>query len=158
MRDQQPETIPPLEIPGAKEYISPTDTTSVASSSTATTPTAASGPIIGDGIYFKDASGRVVNFRGVNLSGNVKSPYIPLMPSHFGNKSVFYDDRNVSFVGRPFPIEEADEHLGRLQHWGFNFLRFNITWEALEHAGPYVKNSVFSCLISANPFAAFFLL
>jgi hypothetical protein len=31
-------------------------------------------------------------------------------------------DRRVSFGGRPFPLEEADEHLGRSWAWGFNFL------------------------------------
>jgi hypothetical protein len=42
----------------------------------------------------------------------------------------------VSFVGRPFPPEEAGEHFERLKNWGFTFLRFIVTWEALEHEGP----------------------
>ncbi|KCV71361.1 hypothetical protein H696_02313 [Fonticula alba] len=49
---------------------------------------------------------------------------------------VFFNTEAISFVGRPFPLEEADEHLARLRRWGFLFLRFLITWEALEHAGP----------------------
>ena len=38
--------------------------------------------------------------------------------------------------GRPFPIEEADEHFARLREWGLTFVRFIVTWEAIEHAGP----------------------
>src|SRR5690606_19321055 len=39
-------------------------------------------------------------------------------------------------IGRPFPLEEAREHLRRLRHWGFNTLRLLTTWEAVEHSGP----------------------
>jgi hypothetical protein len=74
--------------------------------------------------------------RGVNLSGSVKSPFKPAIPSHISDG--FFNYKGVSFVGRPFPLVEADEHLARLRAWGCNFLRFNITWEALEHDGPYV--------------------
>jgi len=37
---------------------------------------------------------------------------------------------------RPFPLDEADEHFARLRAWGFTFVRFLVTWEAIEHAGP----------------------
>jgi hypothetical protein len=42
----------------------------------------------------------------------------------------------VSFIGRPFPLEEADEHLRRISGWGMNCLRLLTTWEAVEHKGP----------------------
>ncbi|KAJ3209173.1 hypothetical protein HK099_008562 [Clydaea vesicula] len=88
-----------------------------------------------NGIYFTDETGRVVMLRGVNLSGAAKLPFTPNIPSH-QKEHFFESERNVSFVGRPFPLDEADQHFERLKHWGFNFFRFNITWEAIEHEGP----------------------
>ena len=87
-----------------------------------------------DGPWFKDEHGRTLILRGANLGGSTKVPYRPDGATYI--REGFFDHRAVSFVGRPFPLDEADEHFARLRAWGMTFLRFLITWEAIEHAGP----------------------
>jgi len=89
--------------------------------------------VVVSGDRFVDLAGRQVILRGVNLGGDCKLPY-PDGGTHVPTD--FSDHKAVSFVGRPFPLAEADEHLARLRHWGFNVVRLLTTWEAIEHAGP----------------------
>lgn len=100
-----------------------------------------------DGRWFKDEQGRTVFLRGVNLGGSNKMPTKPDGATHLTDG--FFDHQDISFIGRPFPIDEADEHFSRLKHWGLEFLRFVITWEALEHAGPGIYDEEYIDYIEA---------
>ncbi len=89
-------------------------------------------PLKTKGQWFIDREGRSILLRGVNLGGSTKVPF-PKGATHI--KTDFSDHRDISFIGRPFPADNAQEHLERLKHWGFNCLRFLTTWEAIEHKG-----------------------
>jgi hypothetical protein len=89
------------------------------------------------GTYFRDELNRVALLRGVNLGGGSKLPTAPFSGETFRSPVTLHvDSKEISFVGRPFALSEADEHFGRLAAWGFTFLRLQVTWEAVEHEGP----------------------
>ncbi|EER44564.1 glycosyl hydrolase [Histoplasma capsulatum H143] len=87
-----------------------------------------------EGSTFRDSQNREVTLRGINVDAAAKYPKKPNIPSYVSEN--FYDGDNVSFVGRPFELKDAHTHFTRLKRWGYNFIRYIFTWEALEHSGP----------------------
>jgi hypothetical protein len=89
------------------------------------------------GRFLHDDEGRTLILRGCNLGGSSKQP--------LGRPGAEFPENpaEASFVGRPFPLEEADAHFERLARWGFTFLRLIVTWEALEHAGPGIYDEAY---------------
>ncbi|KAF9101996.1 hypothetical protein BGX27_011232 [Mortierella sp. AM989] len=99
------------------------------------------GKITTHGRWFRDSQNRTLLLRGVNLCGNSKLPTTPNGSTHLSDG--FFDHRNVCFLGRPFPRDQADEHFSRLKRWGLTFVRLLVPWEALEHSGPGIYDEKF---------------
>ena len=91
--------------------------------------------------FIFDDEGRTLILRGVNLGGDCKIPYCKpgeeVLPEFLDKKT------DVSFIGRPFPLEDAKDHFCRLKKAGMTFLRFLITWEAVEHDGPGIYDEAY---------------
>ena len=97
------------------------------------------------GTYFTcSKTGRVLQLRGISLSGSSKLP--TGLPSHSKDTAAFLDHASVTYVGRPFPLSEMDKHLSRIAEWGFKLIRLVVVWEAIEHAGWCVHAYIFHCV------------
>ncbi|KAJ9059699.1 hypothetical protein DSO57_1038768 [Entomophthora muscae] len=82
--------------------------------------------------FFNTSSGRVAQFRGINFGGDSKLP----VGWTTDDKETVFNLEDISYVGKPVPLNAADEHCKRLRYWGFSFVRLVAPWEALEHKGP----------------------
>lgn len=74
-----------------------------------------------DQSFLRDEYGRYVYLSGANVSGSTKFPA---------------STDPVSYVGKPFDLEEADHHFTILRSLGFNVLRLLVIWEGVQPDEP----------------------
>ena len=82
------------------------------------------------GPFFIDQYGRTLLPRGLNVSGSCKFPTTAFPDCTNPRSDAFW--KEGSFIGRPFPLDTAHDHLQRLQGWGTSIIRLLVTWEAIE--------------------------
>lgn len=92
---------------------------------------------------FRDEKNRQINLRGINMASDAKMPTVPYLPTHEPATDDFWDGDKARFIGRPFHLKDAKEHLERIKSWGFNTIRYLYTWEAIEHEGPGIYDEEF---------------
>jgi len=75
--------------------------------------------------YLLDQHRRYVTIHGVNLSGSTKFPTTEVFPD-VGTEG------EISYVGKPFPADEAHAWFAQIAGLGFNAVRLLAIWEAIE--------------------------
>ena len=98
--------------------------------------------------FFRDAKGRYVHFKGINVSGSHKAPPTEEFPSlyplpqdpelrercttTFPMPRECIPAKKVSYIGRPFPVDEIDRWYATLAELGFNSVRLITNWESIQ--------------------------
>ncbi len=100
-------------------------------------------PVVTDLTYFKDADGRYVNLKGINLGGNIKVPVVNGTQSsetpqtyygHLGDQVAAMKAGQplpFTYVGRPFSLQKAEEYFRQMKALGFNSVRLLWLWETV---------------------------
>jgi len=108
--------------------------------------------------WLMDAQGRYVHVYGVNVSGSHKAPLTETRPGDGGPPTLYplttdesilercrteypppaecIPSQTVSYVGQPFPLEEADHWFGQIAGLGFNSVRLVTNWESVQPYRP----------------------
>ena len=108
--------------------------------------------------HLVDGDGRYVHVYGINVSGSHKAPLTEEFPSEGGYPSLYplttdpalrercltefprapecVPEKTVSYVDRPFPLDEADRWFGQLADLGFNSARLLTNWESVQPYRP----------------------
>gem|GEM_PF-910171 len=79
--------------------------------------------------YIKDKNGRYVFLHGVNVSGSNKFP-VNEDPCNFKVNGI------PTYVGKPFPLDKADEYFRQIKNLGFNSIRLIISFEGVMPESP----------------------
>jgi len=53
------------------------------------------------------------------------------------------NQNNISFIGKPFPLEEAEERFRELKKSGANSFKLTVPWIAIEHEGERIYDEAY---------------
>ncbi|CAH7668794.1 family 5 glycoside hydrolase [Phakopsora pachyrhizi] len=76
-------------------------------------------------------TGETIQLRGFSVSSHSKLPSITSE-----SKAAEASDSQITFVGNPLRLDEADHYLNQITSWGYNLIRLVVCWESIEHSGP----------------------